>query len=170
MRFESAELSLLYEALCRALERERPVIVERRRSSHLVRINPARKDDVVLQKLRQATQNMIGTVPSTRLAWAEAARIRLEYRLDRLWLLLEPSIWVESADDDTAYEQGREFIRERLAGRYNKAWNQIIDAWAEVITNGLPESEIRAFDISDGVDAAFTISKITAFSRREVKV
>jgi NAD-dependent SIR2 family protein deacetylase len=168
LRYESAELGLLYDALYRALARERSVKVVRKGSSYIASVDPAGTNADEFQALRQVTNSLTGVVPCTNLPWAEALRIRLEYRLDRLWLLILPTIWVERTDDKLLLKQTKEFIRRRLAGRYNNQWNQFIDAWAHVILNGTQESELRAFGIGDGIDASFTISRITAFSRREV--
>jgi hypothetical protein len=168
LRYESSELGLLYEALCHALARERPVIVERRGSSYIIAVDPAHENNRLFLDLRKATQSVTGTVSQSRHRWAEALWIRLEHRYDRLWLLMEPTIWIEKPADETLSAQAKEFIRDRLTGRYNIAWNKIVDAWAEVIVNGAQECEVRAFGVSDGVDALFTISRITAFSRREV--
>jgi NAD-dependent SIR2 family protein deacetylase len=167
LRYESAELGLMYDAMYRAIDRERPVKLERVGHHYLVAVEASRSNEAIFTPLRQATKVLTGKVPTTQLQWAEAIWIKLEYRLDRLWLLIEPTIWVERIEDDALFSQTREFIRERLAGRYNPKWNELIEAWAHIITNGEQESEIRAFGIGDGVDAAFSISAITAFSWRE---
>lgn len=168
LHFESAELGLLYDAFSRALERERPIKVKRARSAYLIAVDPERASDQTFAPLRQATQNICGKVHQTELMWAEALWIKLEYRLERLWLIMEPTIWVERTDDDAEFHKKRDFIRERLAARYNSQWNTVIGAWASVITNGKEEDKIQLYGIGDGIDAAFTVSSVTAFSRREV--
>ena len=58
--------------------------------------------------------------------------------------------------------------RERWATKYNKQWSTIINAWAKLLTASDDEMcTVRAFGLRDGegVDAVFTISKITAWSR-----
>jgi hypothetical protein len=80
--------------------------------------------------------------------------------------LIEPTIWVERTDDDALFAQSREFIRARLAGRFNPKWNEIVEAWSHIITDGQGQSEVKAFGIGDGADASFTISALTAFSKR----
>jgi hypothetical protein len=113
------------------------------------------------------TGQICGNVDGTEIGWAEAIRIRIEHRIDNLWLLMEPSIWVGQTDDDHTYYTSREFIRQRLARRYNTEWNKIIDAWVSIITGGEKECTLRAFGISDGCDAVFNVSRTTAFSWRE---
>lgn len=165
LQYESAEYGMLYEAICRALERERPLKVYRRRHRHLVIVDPSQTSAQLLVPLKKAVKRLTGTT-DFRLNWAEAIRVRLEYRLGNLWLLMEPTIWVEPTDDDDAFKAGRVFIKSHLASRYNSTWNEIIDAWAYILTNGQKESRISAFGINDGCDASFTISRLTAFSWR----
>ncbi len=179
LRWDSAEMNLLYDALCRALERERPVLVQRRKRGWTIQADPSRAHDPIYNRLKKATGNVHGTVPGTDASWAEAVRIRLEFRLGRLWLLLAPTIWtddpVDRSSEDTATDREetetrdlvvQEFVRERLARRYNKLSNEVIAAWADLINDGTAKSELRAFGIGDGVDAVFTISSATAYSQR----
>ena len=166
LRYESAELGLLYDALYRAIKRERPLKLERVGHHYMIAVEEANARDALFNPLRRATDALTGKVPQTQLKWAEAVWIKLEYWLGRLWLLLEPTIWVERTDDDALFAQSREFIRARLAGRFNPKWNEIVEAWSHIITDGQGQSEVKAFGIGDGADASFTISALTAFSKR----
>ena len=58
-----------------------------------------------------------GTVPKTSITWSEACILRMDYRLDRTWLLLEPIVIVELPDDAPGelIEAAREFVRNRRA-------------------------------------------------------
>jgi NAD-dependent SIR2 family protein deacetylase len=165
LRWESAELSLLYSSLSHAITRERPLKAERLRGD-LLRVETANAADDVFKPLRTAVGDLTGTVPKTNLAYAEAVRIKVEYRLGRLWLLIEPTVWIERSEEEQLLSEAREFTRNRLAGRFNQKWNEIIDAWAHIITNGQHQTEISSFGIGDGIDATFVISSITAFSWR----
>jgi hypothetical protein len=167
LRYESAEYGLLYDAICRALSRERPLIVERRRQSNIAAIDPTKATDRLFSPLKQAAGKIAGIIPGTRVQWTEAVRIRLEYRRKTVWLLLEPTIWTEKSDIDSV--KIKNFIRDRLAGRYNSSWNKTIDAWANIITSGQRECTLKAFGISDGLDASFTISSVTGYSYREAR-
>ena len=171
LRYESAEHGLLYDAICRALERERPLRVHHRSSGHLLTVDPSRDSMQFLAPLAQATktETLAGKMRDSGAAWAEAMRVRLEYRLDRLWFIVEPTIWVERTEDDSAYDEGRQFIRSRLASRYNATWNELLDAWSHVLTGGQRQTTISAFGISDGCDATFIVSGITGFSWREAQ-
>jgi len=132
-------------------------------------VDPARESASELSGLRGLTQSVAGAVPRVELRWRESAEIRLESRLGKLWLLVSPTIWVEATEDRTKESARAEFVRERTATRYNRLWNSLLDAWTEVLTGGLEECSFHCFGISDGIDAAFTLSRITAFSRPEAR-
>lgn len=166
LRYESSELGLLYDGLSRAIKRERPLLVERRRGHYMAIVDETRCDDSLFNSLRVAVAELTGAVPNTSLKWAESLWISLEYWLGQLWLVMEPSVWVERTSDNDAYLASRDFIRERLAQRYNPKWNELLQAWSEILTGGNEESELRAFEIADGVDAVFRISAITGYSKR----
>ena len=67
-----------------------------------------------------------GTVSGTRTSWAEAVGIKLEHKLGRLWLLFEPTIWLENKANDLPDDAAKAFRTRRLAGRYNKQWNDVL--------------------------------------------
>lgn len=168
LRYESAELGLLYDALYFGLRRGRPFRFERRRRHHYLTVDENQSNHALFETLRKAVGQLVGIVPKTSLKWAEAVRIRIEYWINQLWLLIEPTIWVEPTDDASLQLASREFIRARLAGRFNPRWNELLDAWSGIITDGQDQYEVRAFGIGDGVDATFRISSITGFSKREI--
>ena len=146
----------------------RPLRVFRRRENRIAVIDRERESDDVFQSLKKETGQLSGQVPGTEVGWAEAVGLRIEYRADALWLLMEPSsVWVDATVDHTAFEISREFIRRRLADRYNVAWNNIISAWIDVITAFRSDCTVQAFGIGDGCDASFTFSGLTGFSWRE---
>ncbi len=59
-----------------------------------------------------------------------------------------------------------DFVREKLATRYNRQWNSLIEAWIAFLMEDREDTTVRAFGISDGIDASFTLNRITAFTRR----
>jgi len=175
--FDSAELGLLNEAIARALARECSLgLVPMRRGWKLF-IQPEQAGSPQFVKLSEAVRAVAGKVPGTELGWAEAVRVRLERKLDRLWLLVEPSVWIDypsapesdeeaepvSPDDDL--DAVKEFIRERAATRYNSVLNNLLDGWVDVLVGSTPTRTVRTLGIGDGVDASFTLLKTTGFSR-----
>jgi len=167
LRYESAEMGLLYDAIYLAIKRDRPFKIELNRRSRMIAIDEEHSDHILFSPLRNAVTDLAGTIPRTSIKWAEAVRISIEYWLGQLWLVIEPTIWVERTDDDDLHFKSREFVRARLAGRFNQKWNELLQAWSQIITGGQEECELKTFGIGDGVDAVFRISSLTGFSKRE---
>ena len=168
MRDDSAELSLIYDALAKAFARTRPLVARGTRRGHILACNPDRADDRRLEPLRRAIGSTAGAIKNSDFTWSEAIRFRLEHRLDQLWLLVEPTIWVSPLEEYTQPPAPvRDFVRARLAARYNPIWNALLDAWSHILTDGTDDpAELRAFGIDDGLDASFRLGRVTAFSAR----
>lgn len=172
LAYDSSEHGLIRDALVAALTRERPVVSRgRRRDRPLLVANPAGSRPELLERLTRAAGTLGGFVPRVRgtpLPWAEAMRFRLDYRLGRTWLLVEPTIWIGDTDQEDARSLGADFRRERLAARRNRGVNDVLDAWVALLAAGQPEASVRAFGFDGGgIDAVFTLLGATAYSRRE---
>jgi hypothetical protein len=187
---DSVDLGLLYDALVRALTRGRPLRPILRRSGHSIVVagsNPKRTPEQVrrdrerLAPLRRAySDSLFGTVPGANLPYAEGVRIRLEHHLDQWWCVFNPFTWVDfprrehrhDGENDIALPHrghanpAGDWRTERWARRYNAKWSAIVDAWASLLVSG-PEDTAHAVGLHDrsGIDALFTISGTTAWSR-----
>ncbi len=166
LRYESAELGLLYAALSLAIAKDCPVDVHRGSRRTIVTVASSEIAGPRYGRMRAACANLTGTIPKTTLQWMEAIRLRLEFRLDHLWLLIEPTIWIDDSGGKPMCDDAKAFVRERLAARYNTYWNQLLDGWVDLLVGDAESVELRAFSGASGVDAAFTIAKTTAFSWR----
>lgn len=164
LRYDSAEHGLLFDALMRAISRERPINVERRRRKRFVIVDPEKASDPDYIELNTAVKQISGRVGKTSIGWKEAARIHMEYRMDGLWILVEPSIFLDDFEHDNAGNQAKDFVRERLARRYNTQWNQVLDAWATLLFGKEREIELRAFGCGSGVDATFCVNRTSGYS------
>ena len=116
--------------------------------------------------LRSAVNPLYGKIAGTEVHWAEAIRVGLELRSQRLLLLAEPTIWVSRVEGTDHNPRIADFVREKLARRYNPTWNKLFDGWAELLIGKDKAAILRAFDTTSGADAAFEIQKTTAFSWR----
>lgn len=163
----SSELGLVYDALAKALGRERPVRNVRAGSRQFLTADPDRLNERVYEKLKAAVGgSLTGTISGTSLQWWEAVALRPEYRHGKFWLLIEPTIFTEGTEDDDLRSRAKGFVTNRLADRYNSTWNELFDAWTVLICGGRQEVEVAGFGISDGVDARYKIVGKTAYSRR----
>lgn len=152
----------------------------------------ARERELSLAQLRAAYEgNLIGNVPKLDFPFHEGVDLKLELIEDRWWCGFEPYTFVDiprdyfeqaAPNETSAGEQDAlglpferkggdpagDWRRERWATKYNKQWGAIINAWAKLLTASDEEMcTLRAFGLADGegVDAVFTVSKVTAWSR-----
>lgn len=165
----SGERTLVAEALFRAIGRRPGLRVERRGLSVVVfpDLSVVKSSNFQVGDTK-AVDILAGTFRSG-IRWTEACSVRIDYRLDRLWLLINPLVKGFDITDDTpqeAIEQSLEFVRERLARRRNKHVNAIIDGWAKLIAGDAKSLRLRTFDISDGYDGDFEIMRVSGFSGR----
>jgi len=165
---ESTELGLLREALAQAMQTSYPLVVKRVHSSYILIPDFTKASPRNLTALQNCVGQLKGTLPRTAVEWREVLAIRLDYKLNRMWLLIEPT--VHFAKPNTRVERFlcADFVREKLATRYNRQWNSLIEAWLVFLMEDREDTTVRAFGISDGIDASFTLNKVTAFARRAV--
>jgi len=190
---DSWALGLLYDALVKALSRWRPVLPRFKRSGHaLVVAGPrvqegeerARWREERLAPLRSAYEtSLTGLVPTLGYPFQEGVHLKLERIEDRWWCGFEPFTFVdipreteEAPTDQERDELGRTSVyrgdpagdwrRERWAQNYNRKWSKIIDAWAAMLAD-TEDGRVSAFGLKpeEGVDAPFSLSKVTAWSR-----
>jgi NAD-dependent SIR2 family protein deacetylase len=165
LSYNSGEHGLLIEALARAIGRELPVLVRRSGREWTILVDPDRLDDPALAPLKQAAKQVVGRLPSRTGRWAEAVTLHLDWKLDELWLLIEPRIWMTPSRGRRPVED-MSFVRERRAQRYNKQSHDLLQAWVNVILRGEESIRVSVFGGVDGIDAAFVIDQTTAFSWR----
>lgn len=161
---DSADQGLCYDAFATALAHERCLVAIKRRRGHSLAVPTRRPDDPTLKPLRKAlTGRLAGAIPDTPLQWSEAVRIRLEYRFDRCWLVFEPTVHIWGTADPSFEEARKTFVKEHQVRRYNPVWNNLLDAWSEVLVAGHAPAELRAFGTGAGMDATFRLGHKTAF-------
>lgn len=167
------------EALCRALARERPLVARKTRNDAVLIVDAQATDVGALDPLFQVVGKCHGTVdgvfaPVTvehphpvKVTWAECVRVSLDQKEGRLWLQLDPDVWIWPT---RARANAVEFLDRRRGNRFNNTYNRLLNAWVQIIfasEDRNVEMEVSAFD--GGTDASnprFTLSNRTAFSRR----
>ena len=162
LRYDSQERGLLKQALSGALAREHGLSLKRRRSVDY--LSPADPVDPKWAPLKRIVGNLSGSLPrQTDLTWREGIAVRLEWASDKLWLAFEPRTLIDGAMEENR-AAATDFSRERSVKRYNRQLNDLISFWSDLLT--ADGKEIRALNVSTGVDAAFCLGTTTAFSRR----
>ena len=167
------------EALCAALARERPLMSRKLRTGAMLIVDPHTTDIGALEPLTRVIGKCHGIVagvfaPATddhpqpeKLAWAESCRATLDYRDGALWLQLDPDVWIWPP---RARELAQTFLDGRRGNRFNNVYNQLLNAWIEVIfasSERNMEIDVSAFDAgSEAENPKFRLSNRTAFARR----
>ncbi len=164
LTFDSAEFSIISNALASALTRNGGMRWTRRRSTF--RLTPEVHDDGSFARITKL-MNIGSVVPGTSLQCQSALDVRLDVRFDRAWLLMEPSIVFDESAAAADLEKARDYVREHLARLYNRQQSDILDAWIERLFGSADELRVFALGIGDGLDAAFTLSRTTAFTWRQ---
>ncbi len=171
LRFESGELGLLRDSFARAIENAGPFRVRHSRHGDVLHADFSRAPAHLVAALQDRAGSLTGVVPNTQIPWSEVLRIKLDYQLGRLWLLIEPTVFFADSDNNNEERDiAIEFVRERTAVRYNRQWNRLMEAWIALIMAGRTALDVASFGIADGIDAHFTVDNTTAFSRRSTTV
>jgi hypothetical protein len=167
------------EALCKALARGKPLRPRIQRHAVYLAADARHNRQVDLQPLTNLAGSISGTVPGImapiderhpvpeQVTWAEAARISADYKDGHLWLLIEPDIWIEPL---RARKLAIDFLDKRRGNRFNKKFNDLLDAWVHIIlgtTQTNVQVTLAVFDSGTGAEnPTFGISSRTAFTRR----
>lgn len=167
------------EALCKALARGKPLRARIQRHAVYLAADARHNRQADLELLAKLVGTVSGTVPgivapaderhpiAEQATWAEAARISVDFKDGRLWLLIEPDIWIEPA---RARKLAVDFLDKRRGDRFNKKFNDLLDAWVHIIlgtTQLNAQVTLPVFENGSGTEnPTFGISSRTAFTRR----
>jgi NAD-dependent SIR2 family protein deacetylase len=167
---ESEERRLIRDALVRALGNQPSIKIIRlgRRIRALPNLEKVKPEHFQLKDIKPV-DSLTGKVGTTGIHWIECCELRLDYKLERLWLLLDPRIHRHIPEQATSaqIDESKEFVRSRLARRFNPKANAMLSGWAGLLSGTEPKSRtvtLCCFGISDGIDATFELSSITGFS------
>lgn len=167
LRYDSAELGLLYHALIQGIANKTGLL----RSQH------ARGRFLFAQDRNSFTQSELTTWSRLRSrgVWQlrpgttlhEGFELALDFRDNRFWMLVDPTIVVTS--DGQAPYQGADrsaIARESLVTRYNRQRNDALQLWIGFLQRHLGSPLKVAFPSEAVREAEFTVSTVTAFSRK----
>ena len=165
---ESGERRLLRDALFTAISEASGLELKYRRSETLAVADPNVTPAHRFRGL--GNPNAVkGVVDGTCIEWVEVCGLRLDYRDDRLWLLLDPRthiVWI----DDTGPEErnkAKDFVRERMARRYNSQSNDLLESWRTILLGAdKGDATLTVGPFTNGIGASFTINTVSGFSGR----
>lgn len=165
LRFESGERTLIRDALFGALGKHCGLDTHRRGARTFFRSDMG-NFNFGREKLQKATGGLGGTLTNGNIVWAEACEVRLDFKLDGLWLLIDPRVLIDTDDSTTSddLQIARDFVRERHVKRYNRQFNDILDAWVHVILGHGSEPISVGIEGGTGIGARFEIVPVTGFS------
>lgn len=171
--------AFLEEALAVALARGRPLIPRSKRSGSYLIVDGHARDQGLLDPIFQAVGKTSGTISGLfapvdedhpepqKVAWAEALHLSLTGKEDRIWLLIQPDIWIWPP---RAREVATDFLDRRRAKRFNPKHNELLDAWVRVLIGSTKRGASATFTAFDGGTAEenprFELASTTAYTRR----
>ena len=170
--------SFVEKALCMALARGKSLLSRATRNKTFLIANSLTDDNNALHPLTEITGSVSGIVPGVftpisdeypqaeQVRWSEAAQVSLDVKDGNLWLTLNPDIWIWPY---SAREISVDFMQRRRSDRFNKKFNDLINAWIRIIfgTNELNvEIEVSSYAEGGGAEnPSFRFASRTAFSR-----
>lgn len=165
LKFESGERSLLRGALFSGLAEYCGLKLIRERHQYYFRADSG-SPNFGMGPLTNAVTRLHGTLTNGDVRWTEACRLSLDFRLDRLWILLEPTVLVDLGEDVTENVKlgSLSFLRERRVKRYNKQANLILDGWVRAIFGSNNTAVSIGVDGGTGIGANFELLPVTGFS------
>ena len=169
----------LRDALCEALILNKPLLCRATRYKAFLIANPFVDNENKLAPLAENTRRIYGRVPNLVVPadirypraepvhWAEALRVSLDIKNGRLWILLNPDIWIWPA---RARKISVDYIRNHCKNRYNMEFDRLLDAWVRIIL-GTDERNtqvtVSAYARgSEPENPSFSLGTKTAYSRR----
>lgn len=101
-----------------------PLSLKNRSNSFYLVVNPVIDNLKLLSGLEGVVEKLSGV--TNNIKWAECIEIKLEYKNDQYWLVINPDIWIDPADRRSEMSM---FIVNKKKKRYNSVYNKLIDCW-----------------------------------------
>lgn len=163
---------LLFQALTRGLTYDRPFRSNFRDRGHeLYLSDPARVSNEEARERIEASLAPFRTVYGSDLygtlskfdgrRYAEGVRLRLEFRLEKWWVLFEPFTWVEPHPKRLRPDPVAPWIRGRWVKRRNREWAQMVAVWATAIA---PHPQTAIYSWTGDETTKFVIGGTTAWA------
>lgn len=170
------------EAAVAALARGRPLVRRTNRTASFVIAAPQDDRTSELLPITKITGRAAGMIAglvappdefhpeAERVSWAECARVSVEQKNGRHWIVVEPDVWIWPT---RARRLATDFLGERRKDRLNAKYNALLDAWIKVLlgtTERNTVSTVTSFDKGNLIEnPRFEIGSRSAFARRVTK-
>jgi len=179
LSYSSEESKLVFDAFCKALSRHTNLTLEERRDDKYLVADKSKINITIFNTLvSSAVSDTEGVVPRTNIKWVEACKVKLDYKFNRYWIVLEPRtlLYVDKASPEEDITKAKSFIKERTAPRwtqgskiptgYNQVMGSILAGWISIIRGGTNLSSISlpVLGINDNLDPVFEVSFNTVIS------
>lgn len=167
------------EALVAALARGKPLLRRTNRTSSFVIASPQTDSTSALSPITNIVGRASGPVAgliappdefhpeAERVFWAEAARVSVEQKFGRPWMVIEPDVWIWPT---RARRLATDFLGQRRKDRLNAKFNALLDAWIRVLLNTETRNTVSTVTAFNGGTPAenphFEIGSRSAFTRR----
>lgn len=174
---ENILLKGFYEnALSRALSRKLPLLSRYSRNTAWLIADPHAVDQAKLNPLFDIVGKESGDISglytevteefpeAQQVSWSEGLKLSIDVKGGRMWVLIEPDIWIWPI---RARRLAIQFLDERRGDRYNNKYNELMDAWISILFED--EVEIKVTPFNDGKsneNPIFALRKRTAYSKR----
>ena len=165
--------SFIEQALAKALCQNKPLILRKKGSSYFAVVNREKINDPKLDALkgavgfRKSLCPIFGSIPGkVDTFWAEALKMKVDFRDGKWWLLVEPDIWVSPLSER---ENVIDFLRDKKLRRYNGHAFNILNAWINLLCGSVGYGDNIFFAKCYGktdYPAQFGVNTRTAYSRR----
>lgn len=170
------------EAVVAALARGKPLIRRTNRTSSFVIAAPQDDRTSNLTPITNITGRSSGIIAgliappdefhpeAERVSWAESARVSVEQKNGRHWVVIEPDVWIWPT---RARRLATDFLGERRKDRLNAKYNALLDAWIKVVLGTAERntvSTVSPFSSGNSTEnPRFEIGSRSAFTRRVSK-
>ena len=169
----------LRDALCEALILNKPLLCRATRYKAFLIANPFVDNENKLAPLAENNRRIYGRVQdlvvpadiryprAEPVYWAEAVRVSLDIKNGRLWVLLNPDIWIWPA---RARKISVDYMRNHCKHRYNMEFDRLLDAWVRIILGtDKRNTQVTVSAYAQGSEPenpSFSLGTKTAYSRR----
>lgn len=164
---DSVIKGLITEGIALAITRGKPLVSRKRKERYLIFPNPKHLNDPIFSKLKfELFQNISGKIPNTNIDWIVACEVSLQQKLSQNFLLIKPTIIAGRVQNESDRHLISPFVKEAMARWYNEKFNNLFNAWIDIIFGTEKEVTISAFDDTIvGFNAIYKLERQSPYAK-----